>query len=32
MTLQGAIPAAVLMQARFSLAERWVVPRGLRIK
>ena len=32
--LQGAIPAAVLallVQALFSVAERWVVPRGLLI-
>ena len=33
--LQGAVPAAVLallVQGLFSLAERWVVPRGLLIK
>jgi osmoprotectant transport system permease protein len=33
--LQGAVPAAalaLLVQGLFELAERWLVPRGLRIK
>jgi osmoprotectant transport system permease protein len=33
--LQGAIPAAMLalaIQFFFSVSERWMVPRGLRIK
>ena len=33
--LQGAIPAAlmaVLVQLLFELVERWVVPKGLRLK
>ncbi|EMD82342.1 glycine betaine ABC transporter substrate-binding protein [Pacificimonas flava] len=33
--LEGAIPAAVLalvMQAAFDLAERWITPRGLRLR
>jgi osmoprotectant transport system permease protein len=34
-TLEGAIPAAVLalvVQGLFELAERWVVPKGLRLR
>jgi osmoprotectant transport system permease protein len=29
--MQGAIPAAVMAQAFFATAERWLVPRGLRL-
>jgi hypothetical protein len=30
--LQGAIPAALLAQGLFELAERWIVPKGLQVK